>query len=351
MKVKLTRNREVFNFCEPYIIAEIGSNHNGDMELARRLILKAKDVGVDCVKFQSWSKDSIFSKMVYEQNYFLNDDYRERAGYTLEEIVEKFSISEEELLELKNFADGIGIDCISTPFSKREVDFLVDKLKVDFIKIASMDLNNYPFLEYVAKKNLPILLSTGLSNLGEIDEAIRTIENGGNDKIVLLHCVSLYPPKDEEMNLNNIETLRNAYPYPVGFSDHTLGFSIPLAAVAKGACVIEKHFTLDKSMSGWDHRVSADFEEMRTIVNESKRVQKALGKLRIVVAEDKERIKAFRRSIVAARKIKKGEVITQDMLNFKRPAEGIDPAHFRFLLNKIAKRDIESDEIIKMEDF
>jgi N-acetylneuraminate synthase len=351
VRIKFTKNREAYNFCEPYIIAELGSNHNGDMDIAKQLILKAKEAGADCVKFQSWSKDTIFSKKVYKENYFLADDYRKRTDYTIEEIVDAFSISESELRKMKKFADEVDIDCISTPFSKREVDFLVDGLNVSFIKIASMDLNNYPFLEYISKKNLPIVLATGLSTLSEIDKAIQTIEDAGNNKIIILHCVSLYPPDDTQVNLNNMETLKTTYPYPVGFSDHTLGFSIPLAAVTKGACIIEKHFTFDKKMFGWDHKISADFEELKIIVSESKRIHKALGNYRIVVNEDEERIKAFRRSIVAAKRIRKGEVFTKDMLDFKRPAEGIKPEYVSFIIGKTANRDIEYDEIIRMEDF
>ena len=152
MKVKLTKKKDVFNFCKPYVIAELGSNHNGDMNLAKKLISEAKESGADCVKFQSWSKETIFSKKKYRDNFFVNDDYRQRNDYTLEEIVEKYSISEEELLEMKKYANDIGIDCTSTPFSKKETDFLVDEIDAPFIKVASMDLNNYPFLKYIAKK-------------------------------------------------------------------------------------------------------------------------------------------------------------------------------------------------------
>ena len=159
MKIKLTQNKEVYNYCEPYIIAELGSNHNGDMELAKKLILEAKKAGADCVKFQSWSKDTIFSKIKYKENYFLADDYRNRTDTNLEKIVEEYSISEEELLKMKKFCEEVGIDFASTPFSKREVDFLVDVLQAPFIKVASMDLNNYPFLEYIAKKNKPIIIT------------------------------------------------------------------------------------------------------------------------------------------------------------------------------------------------
>lgn len=351
MKIRLTDKKTVYDYCEPYIIAEIGSNHNGDIALAKRLIAQAKKAGADCVKFQSWSKDTIFSKKVYEENRFLTDDYQGRKDCTLEQIVDKFAVSESMLLEVKAYAGSIGIDCTSTPFSKSEVDFLVKELRSSFIKVASMDLNNYPFLEYIAKKHLPIVLSTGLSTLKEIGMAIRTIEKSGNKKIVILHCVSIYPPKDGEVNLNNIDTLRRLYRYPVGFSDHTLGTSITLAAAAKGACIIEKHFTLDKDMVGWDHKVSADFEEMKTIVEGSKRIHAALGSGRIGVEENIERVKAFRRSIVAARGIRKGEVFKADMLDFKRPAEGISPGDMSLMLGKTAKRDIEYDALIKKGDF
>lgn len=350
-KIKLTDKKEVYNFCEPYIIAELGSNHNGDMELAKKLIIKAKEAGADCVKFQSWTKDTIFSKRKYEENYFIADDYRNRTDFTLEQIVEKFQITEDQITEMKKFADEVGIDCISTPFSKREVDFLVEKLDVPFIKIASMDVNNYPFLEYVAKKGKPIVISTGLSELYELDKAIRTIENCGNKNIVILHCVSIYPPKDEQVNLNNITTLQNLYPdYPIGFSDHSLGTSIPLAAVAKGACIIEKHFTLDKNMFGWDHKVSADPDELKTICNESKRVYKALGSFRIMQEEDYNRISEFRRSIVVTRDMKKGEIITENDIDYKRPGRGIPPEYYKFIIGRKLNKDLKYDDLIQLED-
>ncbi len=351
MNVQITSKKEVFNFCEPYIIAELGSNHNGDMELAKKLIIAAKESGAHCVKFQSWSKETIFSKKKYEENCFIADDYRDRNDYTLEQIVEEFSISEQELLDMKHFADEIGIDCTSTPFSKKEVDFLVEKLDTPFIKVASMDLNNYPFLEYIAKKGKSIVLSTGLSELYEIDKAIRTIENAGNNKIVILHCVAIYPPKDEEVNLNNIDTLRKLYPdYPVGFSDHTLGYSIPLAAVAKGACIIEKHFTLDKNMFGWDHKVSATPDELKIICEESKRIHKALGSFSLRCEEDETRKTEFRRSIVIKRDMSVGEIITESDIDYKRPGTGIKPEHTGFVIGRTVKRALKSDDILNFED-
>lgn len=344
---------EVANFASPYIIAELGSNHNGDMDLARQLIDQAKAAGCHCIKFQSWSKETIFSKEVYEQNYFLKDDYRNRTDYTLEGIVEKFSISEQELLDMRDYCVRVGIDFASTPFSRPEADFLVDELGASFIKVASMDLNNYPFLEYIARKGKPVMLSTGLSELSEIDMAIRTIEATGNKDLILLHCVSVYPPKDEEVNLNNIDMLRDNYPlYPVGFSDHSVGTAIPLAAVARGACVIEKHFTLDKEMFGWDHKVSATQSEMCEIVEGASRISLALGSYRRVLSQaDHEKIPAFRRSIVAARPIPKGKAIVAEDLDLKRPGTGIEPKYLDLVVGRIAKVDIPFDKVLCCEDF
>jgi N-acetylneuraminate synthase len=345
-------SRDIKNFGQPYIIAELGSNHNGDMDLAQKLINEAKKAGCDCVKFQSWTKDTVFSKKVYQDNYFLNDDYRNRTDYTLEQIVEKFSISEKELLKMREYCDKVGIDFASTPFSNREVDFLVDELKASFVKVASMDLNNYAFLRHIAEKGKPIVVSTGFGTLWEIDRAIQTIEETGNKKIVILHCVANYPPKDENINLNNIEMLRNNYPnYPVGFSDHSIGVEIPLAAVAKGACVIEKHFTLDKGMFGWDHKVSATPDEMEAIVKGSKRIVAALGSYRRIVTEDDyARIPSYRRSIVAARDIPSGKTIERADIDFKRPGTGISPAHLELVVGRVAKRGIEKDSVISKED-
>ena len=349
--MKLADKKDIHNFCNPYVIAELGSNHNGDMSLARALILEAKAAGADCVKFQSWSKNTIFSKEKYEDNYFLEDDYRNRDDYTLEEIVNAYSISEGELLEMKKFADEIGIDCTSTPFSKQEVDFLIDSLKSPFIKVASMDLNNYPFLNYIASKGKPIILSTGLSELHEIDRAVRTIEEAGNNQIVILHCVSTYPPDDRDVNLNNIQTLQRVYPdYPVGFSDHTIGTAIPLAAVALGACVIEKHFTLDKNMPGWDHRVSATSEELKQIVIDGRRVALSMGSFRVAAPESDEKKREFRRSIVLTRDMKEGELISADDIDYKRPGGGIKPELTDFMVGRRLAKDLDQDHVLKLSD-
>mgnify|MGYP000353490825 CR=1 FL=1 len=336
----------------PYVIAELGSNHNGDMKLARELIIQAKNAGADCVKFQSWSKETIFARVKYEDNYFIADDYRNRSDYTLEQIVEEYSISESELKEMKKFADEIGIDCASTPFSPKEADFLEKVLDARFIKVASMDLNNYPFLEYLAGKQLPMILSTGLSELHEIDRAVRVIENVGNKEIVILHCVSTYPPEDKDVNLNNIVTLRNNYPdYLVGFSDHTIGIEIPLASSALGVKVIEKHFTLDKNMEGWDHKVSANFDELVEIVNGVKRITTAMGSHRIIAPESDEKKREFRRSIVLKNPVEEGQVISNDDIDFKRPGIGISPGELKYVLGRKVNKSLESDHVLVFSDF
>lgn len=349
--MKLTNKKEIFNFSKPYIIAELGSNHNGNMEIAKKLIIEAKEAGADCVKFQSWSKDTIFARKKYQDNYFIADDYRDRTDFTLEEIVDEYSISEQELLDMKAFADEIGIDCSSTPFSKKEADFLIEKLQSPFIKVASMDLNNYPFLEYLAKKGKPIIISTGLSELHEIDRAIKLIESTGNTQISILHCVSTYPPVDADVNLNNIKTLMNIYPdYPIGFSDHTIGIEIPLASVALGACIIEKHFTLDKNMEGWDHKVSATKDDLSAIIQGATRINESLGSYRIQATESLEKKAEFRRSIVLTRDMKKGEKITELDIDYKRPGSGLKPEMSDFIIGMSVNKDLEYDHILTKED-
>lgn len=334
----------------PYIIAEAGANHNGDMELAKKMIDEAKRCGADCVKFQSWTKDSIFSAQVYRDNFFLADDYRNRTDYTLKEIVDKYHISAEEHFMLKTYCDSVGIEFNSTPFSNMEVDLLVDELHVPFIKVASMDVTNHPLLTHIAHKKKPVVISVGLCNLGDVAEAIECLEKNGCSEIAILHCVSIYPPKDLQVNLNNIDMLRMNFGYPVGYSDHTLGVIAPIMSIAKNVCIIEKHFTLDKNMDGWDHKISAEPEELRQIAEAARRGTEMLGGYRKIVNEDQERRNAFQRSIVAARKMEKGTTITEEDLDYKRPGSGISPKYYKEVIGRKAKRTIQFDEIIRKDD-
>ncbi len=341
--------KEIRDFSMPYIIAEIGANHNGDMDLAKKMIDAAKACGCDAVKFQSWTPQSLIAKVEYESNQKYNDSPKRHFG-SLKEMVEKYYLRREQHVELKVYCDKERIAFVSTPFSCEEVD-LLEELNVPFYKIASMDVNNLLLLEYVARKNKPVIMSTGMATLAEIDQAVRTIEKAGNTQIVLLHCVAIYPPAYEDIHLNNIPMLRQTFGYPTGFSDHTQGYSIPLAAVTLGSCVIEKHFTTDKDLPGWDHAISADPHEMKMIVEGSQQMVKALGSFKRIVspAEEAKKVK-FRRSIVVNSTIKEGAVLTLADLSFKRPDTGIRPDEVRYVVGRRLKRTIEQDEQVKWED-
>lgn len=349
-KIQITNSKSVFNFSEPYIIAEIGANHNGDMNLAKKMIDEAIKCGCDAVKFQSWTPDSIVSKEEYEKNKKYNDSPKKHFG-SLREMVEKYYLTTEQHYELKLYCKEMGVDFCSTPFTNNEVDLLED-LDVPFYKIASMDINNYELLKYVASKGKTVVLSTGMSNLGEIEKAINVITESGNENIVLLHCISIYPPLYEDIHLNNITMLQQTFGYPVGFSDHTIGYSIPLASVALGACIIEKHFTLDKDLPGWDHEISANPVEMKIICQESKNIVKSLGQFkRIVSKAEIDKKDKFRRSAVSNKILKAGDTILVEDLNFKRPGTGIQPEEMKYIVGRKLKRTIENDELLNWTDF
>src|ERR1700691_2306098 len=258
----------------PYIIAEIGSNHNGDMNLCRRLIDAAAESGAHAVKVQSWTDKSLIA----EEEYARNTSYSDKKKHfgSLREMVSAYQLTAEQHFEAAAHCKSRGIAFCSTPFSVEEAD-LLEKLDVPFYKIASMDIVYPALLRHVARKQRPVIISTGMATLAEIERAVETVRTEGNEQIILLHCVSIYPPEYDTIHLRNMATLQDSFGVPVGFSDHTLGTAIPLAAIALGACVIEKHFTLDQDMEGWDHAISANPEQLRTIVEEGRNVFSALG--------------------------------------------------------------------------
>ena len=249
---------------------------------------------------------------------------------------------------MKQYCDEIGITFSSTPYDKREVDYLVDVCDAPYVKVASMDLNNYPFLEYIASKQVPIVLSTGMADIEEIRQAVRTIRGSGNKKVCLLHCVAEYPPELDSINLNNIHLLRDEFPdCPIGLSDHSPGVEISTAAVALGVCMIEKHFTLDKTARGWDNEMAMEPDEMRQLVHNSKNVYTAMGiRERVIGAGEMEQRQRIRRSVVAARDIVEGTVLEAEDLDCKRPGTGISPERMKSLIGKKARRDISADEMI-----
>lgn len=333
----------------PYIIAEIGSNHNGDMDLCRRLIDAACEAGAHAVKFQSWTENSLIAKEEYERN----TEYADKKKHfgSLKDMVKAYQFTTEQHREAHAYCRERGIAFCSTPFSRAEADML-ENLDVPFFKVASMDIVYPNLLRHIARKQRPMVISTGMATMAEIEQAVETVRAEGNDQIVLLHCISIYPPDHEMIHLRNMAMLQQAFDVPVGFSDHSLGTSIPLAAVALGACVIEKHFTLDKDMPGWDHAISADPEEMRVIVEEGRHIFTALGStMRTVSVAEYEKRKKFRRSLVARRALPQGHVLTEDDLDAKRPGTGIAPTEIAHVIGRKLARNIQEDQVLDWADF
>ena len=329
------------DFMKPYIVAEVNTSHNGSIETAKKMIDRAKEAGCSCVKFQSWSKESLYSKTFYDENPI--------AG----RIVQKFAFSEAQLMEVAQYCRARGIAFASTPYSPQEVDFLVEKCDAPYIKVASMDLINYPFLEYIASCGVPIVLSTGMGEMEEIRRAVATIEDAGNDNICLLHCISIYPPEISTIRLNNILGLRKEFSnYPVGFSDHSIGTEMATAAVAMGAAMIEKHFTLDSTKIGMDNQMATDPEEMAQLVRNCQNVHTALGDIeRIVFPAEMEQRKKMRRSVIATRDLPAGTMLTKADLSAKRPGTGFPPEKINELVGKILIRDVKEDALIYDSDF
>ena len=339
--IKLRNSKVLGDFRSPYIVAELNTSHFGDLELAKKMIDQAVGAGCDCVKFQSWSADTLYSQTYYAENPIAK------------RFVDKFSFSEDQLLEVASYSKECGIDFASTPYSRQEVMFLLEKCNVPFIKVASMDLNNYPYLDFIARTGTPIVLSTGMGELKEIHKAVETIKKAGNNKICILHCISIYPPVLETIRLKNILGLRNEFPdFPIGYSDHSTGVEMASAAVALGACLIEKHFTLDKTKIGMDNQVATEPIEMALLVRNSHNIQIALGDTdRILFPAEIEQKKKMRRSIVAAKYLKAGTKLTASDLDSKRPGTGLPPERMNELIGKILIRDVEVSTLISEADF
>lgn len=332
----------------PYVIAEIGSNHNGDMGLCYELIDAAAECGVDAVKFQSWSSTSLVGEAEYARNTSYAD--KKRHFGTLREMVEAYQFTPEMHEKALERCRERGVAFLSTPFSPEEVD-LLERLGVGAHKVASMDVNHPLLLRKIGSTGKPVLLSTGMATLGEVEAAVATLREAGAGEVCLLHCVSIYPPDPRDVHLRNIPMLRTAFDAPVGFSDHTLGVAVPLAAVALGACVIEKHFTIDKDMEGWDHWISADPEEMRRLVEEARLVHQTLGgSVRMVSEAEMEKRKRFRRRIVVRRALPEGHVLTLDDIDFKRPGTGIHPNEYERVVGKRLTRAVERDHELEWSD-
>ena len=329
-----------------FIVAEAGVNHNGDVDLGKKLIDIAKDAETDAVKFQAFKAENVVTKYAEKARYQKETTGPNKSQYNM---IKRLELKCEEFRELYDYAKKNNIIFLSSTFDKESVD-LLDDLGVPAFKVASGEITNFPLLRYIAEKKKPIILSTGMSTIGEIEEALEVIREKGVEDIVLLHCVTSYPAKIEDVNLRVIEALRRRFKLPVGFSDHTLGITIPIAAAALGAVLVEKHFTLDRTLPGPDHRASLEPDELKDMIRAIRDVEKALGDGIKKPTKDEERIKkVVRRSIVAKMRIPKGTVLTEDMLNLKRPGVGIEPKYLNEIIGKRAKKDIKPDELITFD--
>lgn len=337
-------------FEKPYIIAEVGVNHEGSMEKAKFMIEEAKKGGADAVKFQSYKAEKLASKD--SPAYWDLNEESTKSQFELFKKYDKFG--EKEFIELAKYAKEVGIDFISTPFDIESVDFL-DELMPAY-KIASADITNVPFLRHVASKNKPILLSTGASKISEIWNAIEILKDAGNNKIILLHCVLNYPTKYENANLGMIKDMKEKFKdYIIGYSDHTLPERIEdifLTSWFLGAQVIEKHFTFDKTLPGNDHYHAMDGNDLKKVTNKINDIIQVYGKDEKKFLEtEKISRKNARRSIVAKVDIKQGEILSEDKLITKRPAKGISAFYYDDVVGRKAKRDIKEDEILNFGDF
>ena len=331
-----------------FIIAEAGVNHNGSLDLACQLIDVAKDAGADAVKFQTFKAGNVVSKLADKAEYQKKTTGSDKSQL---EMIKKLEISFDNFIKLKKYCDKKGIMFLSTPFDHQSIDFLYDL--IDIYKIPSGEIINYPYLKHIAAKNKPIIMSTGMASLGEVEEAINTIRSvNSKAEISLLHCTTNYPTPYEEVNLKAMQTLADAFKLPVGYSDHTLGIEVPIAAVAMGAKLIEKHFTLDKKLPGPDHKASLEPHELKAMVKAIRNIEKSLGDgIKKPNKSEIEIIKVARRSLIATRDIKAGEIIKESDVAIKRPGTGILPKFKEIVIGMRIINDIKQDEPFRWENF
>lgn len=327
------------------VIAEAGVNHNGEIELAKQLIREAKKAGADIVKFQTSNLDALVSK-----NADMAEYQKENLGFvkSQKEMLRKIVLPFDAFYEIAACCREEGIKFLSTPFDLLSVDFL-EELGCDMWKIPSGEITNYPYLIKIAKTHKPIILSTGMSNLQEVRDCYNLLKENGAGEITLLHCTTQYPTEYEDVNLRAMLTLQQEFGCKVGYSDHSRGIEVPVAAVGMGATVIEKHFTLDKTMEGPDHKASLEPHELTTMISMIRNIEKALGDGRKEPKATEVPNKAVaRKSIIAKRDIKKGDIFTEENLTTKRPGNGISPMRWNEILGQTAKRDFSEDELIEI---
>lgn len=326
------------------IIAEAGVNHNGSLDIAKKLVRTAKECGADIVKFQTAKLDSLVSKQAEMADYQKKNIGKEESQ---KEMLRKLLLSYEDFLELADYCKKVGIMFLSTPFDIDSIQFL--NSMQDIWKVPSGEVTNYPYLVEIAKTGKRVIISSGMCEMDEIEAAVQVLRNHGTSDITILHCTTEYPASLDEVNLRVMQTLKEKFDCPVGYSDHTKGIEVSLAAVALGAEVIEKHFTLDRMMEGPDHKASLEPDELSALVEGVRNIEKALGtsEKKPSAIELKNRLVA-RKSIVACTVIKAGEVFTTQNLTTKRPGSGISPMLWNTVIGQTAKRDFMEDELIEL---
>lgn len=349
MSTELTFGKHVIGAGHPaFVIAEAGVNHNGELDLAFQLVDAAIAAGADAVKFQTFIAAELLTAEAAKADY--QKTTTGEQGSQLE-MIKRLELSFDDFRKLKTYCDDRGITFLSTPFDITSVDFLRELGLVVF-KISSGDLTNHPLLRHVALQKRPVILSTGMSDMDEVREAVTVLHDAGNDDVILLQCVTNYPAAAEDINLKAMLSMQSAFDVNVGYSDHTLGIEVTLAAVALGACVIEKHFTLNKNFAGPDHRASLEPREFKAMVEGIRKVEAALGNgLKVPAASEAGNAAVARRSIVAARDINVGTVITPAELSFKRPGTGLPPRMAEQLLGKTARVNVRAGSLLQLEMF
>jgi N,N'-diacetyllegionaminate synthase len=330
-----------------FFIAEAGVNHNGDLHRAKNLVDAAAEAGADAVKFQTFRAEELVSASAPKARYQKETTGTDESQL---EMIKRLELSADAFRELSKHCESRKILFLSSPFDPQSVD-LLENLNILAYKVPSGEINNWPFLEHIASKHKPVILSTGMCYLSEVDEAIRVLESAGCTELALLHCTSSYPASAASSNLRAMQTLATAFQKPVGLSDHTLGPEIPLAAVALGGCIIEKHLTLDKSLPGPDHQASMDPIELRSLIRAIRNVESAMGDgIKRPNASEEDVRNVARRSILTRQVIPQGVRITRDMLVFKRPGTGIPPSKLSTVVGRRAAREIPADTLIQVED-
>ena len=328
------------------IIAEAGVNHNGNMELAKKMVESAKSFGVDYIKFQTGKPELVTSKFAVMADYQKKNIGKEESQL---DMIKKIMLKAEDFSVLKKYCDTIGIKFCSTPFDLTSIDVLAP-LKMDFMKIPSGEITNFPYLKKIASLKTPIIMSTGMSSLGDIEAALNVLYKEGlsTNDITLLHCNTEYPTPFVDVNLKAMLTLKQCFGTKTGYSDHTKGIEVPIAAVAMGATVIEKHFTLDRTLPGPDHIASLEPNEMKQMVKAIRNIEQAMGNgLKQVTESERKNMAIARKSIVAATNIMKGETFTEKNLTTKRPGNGISPMRWNEIIGTTAARDFKEDELIE----